>query len=114
MRQPLAVGHSGSMAAHTSSGGSSHGRGDYDADAMMVDMLEQEQQAELEAMLASAPENARSSSSTTSMSTMMKPPDSPHYSDNDAEYDALFMDFVKSQEGQHSQDQGQDAEMDLS
>lgn len=108
MRKPLTLGQSEAMAPHYSS---RHEGGDNSADAMMVDMLEQEQQAELEAMMASAPDNMGSSSTTASMSTM-KPPDSPYWADDDAEYDALFMDFMKSQDGQHGQDQ--DAEMDLS
>lgn len=105
MRKPLALGSSETMSAHNGRGG------DYDADAMMVDMLEKQQQAELEAMMASVPEYAAPSSSSTSMSAT-RPPDSPHHSDDDAEYDALFTDFINSREAQHGQDQ--DAEMDLS
>lgn len=108
MRKPLALERSQAMSLPYSS---TRERGDHDADAMMVDMLEQEQQAELEAMMAFAPENTGPLSSTSSMSTM-KPPDSPHWADDDAEYDALFMEFMTSQDGQHGQDQ--DAEMDLS
>lgn len=108
MNKPLSLGSSEARVAHSND--TRYNPGDCDADAMMVDMLEQEQQAELEAMMAFAPDNGGSSSVSTS--TMMKPPDSPHWSDDDSEYDALFMDFMNSQGGQHNQDQ--DAEMDLS
>lgn len=75
-----------------------------DADEMMVDLLEQEQQAELEALMSSIPPET----------SAMKPPDSPHWSD-DEEYDALFMDYL-SQEHKTGQCQGpaSSGEMDLS
>lgn len=75
-----------------------------DADAMMVDMLEQEQQAELEAMAASILPQQQPSSS-------MEPPGSPHWSDDD-EYDAIFMDYL-SREGQDAA-ASSSGEMDLS
>ncbi|CAN8106436.1 unnamed protein product [Discula destructiva] len=75
-------------------------------DDMLVDMFEQEQQAELEAMA-----EAMSSGDTPPL-----PPDTPHWSDED-EYDALFMDYLarEQQEGPvHSQDVGCSGDMDLS
>lgn len=74
-----------------------------DADDMMVDMFEQEQQAELEALVSSIPGTQQQLSS--------RPPDSPHLSDDD-DYDALFMDYLsQEQQGQMPASSG---DMDLS
>lgn len=60
-----------------------------DADEIMVDMLEQEQQAELDALVSSMPEGQQQLSSRS--------PDSPHLSD-DYDYDALFLDYLSQEE----------------
>lgn len=80
--------------------------GDVDMDEMLVDMFEQEQQAELEAMAADL--SGRASSSD-------RPPDAPQWSD-DEDYDAIFMDLMnQEQDGLvYSQDEVREGEMDLS
>lgn len=83
-------------------------RGDMnmDVDDMLVDMFEQEQQAELEAM---ATEMSGQASSND------RPPGTPQWSD-DEDYDAIFMDYLnQEQEGfVHSQGEAREGEMDLS
>lgn len=81
---------------------------DANADAMMVDMFEQEQEAELQALVSSmgAP------SSSASAAPGPRPPVSPHWSDDD-EYDELFVDFLsREQQGWHQAPESGD--MDLS
>lgn len=83
-------------------------RGDVDmgADDMLVDMFEQEQQAELEAMVAEMSGQASSD----------RPPAAPQWSD-DEDYDALFMDYLNQEQQEelvHSQDVAGDGQMDLS
>lgn len=71
-----------------------------DADAMMVDMFEQEQEAELQALVSSM------------AAPGPPPPVSPHWSDDD-EYDALFADFL-SREQQARHPAPESGDMDLS
>lgn len=72
-------------------------------DDMMVDVLEHEAQAELDALISSIP--AEPSSSDRIMR-----PDSPQWSD-DEDYDALFMDFISQEDTQGIVSSGQ---MDMS
>lgn len=88
--------------------GASQSRGDVDMDMdeMLVDMFEQEQQAELEAMEAVM--------SGQAMTDRM--PGTPHWSD-DEDYDAIFMDYLSQEQHEdcsHSQDVAGEGEMDLS
>lgn len=77
---------------------------DVDADAMMVDMLEQVELAELEALVSTISEQSSTRND--------KPPDSPRWSDDD-EYDALFIDYL-SQQQQQDQEMASSGDMDLS
>lgn len=82
-------------------------------DDMLVDMFEQEQQAELDAAMAEAMAMAGSGGGGASGD---RPPRSPEW-DDDEDYDALFMDYLaqEQQEGPvHSQDVGDFGDMDLS
>ncbi|KAF3760605.1 hypothetical protein M406DRAFT_342819 [Cryphonectria parasitica EP155] len=83
-------------------------------DDMMVDMFEQDEQAELEALLASMPERQSARN--------WESPGSPHWldevddvdDDDDDDYDAVFMDYL-SQEGvqqQQQQQHGQNQSLD--
>jgi hypothetical protein len=63
-----------------------------DIDAMMLDALEQEEQAELEALLASLP-----SQGSERTQTSQNRPESMHFSD-DEDYDSLFMELISEQE----------------
>lgn len=82
---------------------------DMDADDMLVDMLEQEHQAELEAMAeAMAPRDPSSSERRHVL-------DSSQW-DDEEDYDALFMDLLAQEQQErpvHSQDVGS-GDMDLS
>ncbi|KAK0627014.1 hypothetical protein B0T14DRAFT_423773 [Immersiella caudata] len=62
-----------------------------DIDAMMLDALEQEEQAELEALLASLP-----SEGSAQAQTSPSRPESMHFSD-DEDYDSLFMELISEQ-----------------
>lgn len=84
----------------------SMGEVDMDMDEMLVDMFEQEQQAELEATEAEMSGPAQSD----------RPPGTPHWSD-DEDYDAIFMDYLSQEEHEgfsHSQDVAREGDMDLS
>ncbi|KAK4451860.1 hypothetical protein QBC34DRAFT_399745 [Podospora aff. communis PSN243] len=59
---------------------------------MMLDALEQEEQAELEALLASLPSEGSEQTQTSGSR-----PDSMHFSD-DEDYDSLFMELISEQE----------------
>lgn len=74
-----------------------------EVDDMMVDVLEHEEEAELDALISSMP-------SQPSSSDMIIRPDSPHWSD-DEDYDALFMDFLSQEDNQGIVSSGQ---MDMS
>jgi len=60
---------------------------------MMVDEIEQQEEAELDALFSALPET--SSSQTR--------PESPHLYSDDDEYDAIFMDFISSQSEERGQ-----------
>lgn len=60
---------------------------------MMVDEIEQQEEAELDAILSALPE-------TTSSQTR---PGSPHLYSDDDDYDAIFMDFISSQTDESNQ-----------
>ncbi|ROW00806.1 hypothetical protein VMCG_06539 [Cytospora schulzeri] len=87
------------------------------ADEMMVDALEQEQLAELEQLEAleasildgSVDERSRWQQQQRSQ----KPPDSPHWSDDD-DYDELFMDYLSQEQQSQNQAPDPSGEMDLS
>lgn len=84
----------------------SQGTADIDMDEMLVDMFEQEQQAELEAM------EAEMSSHTLGD----RPPGTPQWSD-DEDYDAIFMDYLNQEQHEEfasSQDVAREGDMDLS
>lgn len=85
---------------------------DMDVDEMLVDMFEQEQQAELEAMAAEM--SGEASSSQAALSTN-RPPGQPQWSD-DEDYDAIFEDYLLEEQEVlgHSQDEAREGEMDLS
>lgn len=73
------------------------------ADDVLVDMFEQEQQAEMDAM-------------AEAMSSGERPPDSAPWSD-DEDYDSLFMDYLEQEQQErpvHSQDVDSSGDMDLS
>lgn len=86
---------------------------DMDAEAMMVDMLEQEQQAELEAMMSSMP-HAQHPQQVNFFAQSSRPPDSPHWSDDDEDYDALFKDYMSQEQGQQGLGPCPSGDMDLS
>lgn len=79
-----------------------------DADAMMVDMFEQEQAAEFEALMSSmaARQQQRQQGSSG-------PPGSPHWSD-DEDYDALFMDYLSQEQQSQEEPPISSGDMDLS
>lgn len=89
------------------------------ADEMMVDALEQEQLAELEeyeALAASVSDGLVDGSSRwqrRQQQRSQKPPDSPHWSDDD-DYDELFMDYLSQERQIQSQTLHPSGEMDLS
>lgn len=85
---------------------------DMDADAMMVDMLEQEQQAELEALVSSMPD-ANQQQHAAFLSSSSRSPDSPHWSD-DEDYDALFEDYISQEQQQQALRPASSGDMDLS
>lgn len=60
---------------------------------MMLDEIEQQEEAELDALLSALPE-------TTSSQTR---PESLHLYSDDDDYDAIFMDFISSQSEESSQ-----------
>lgn len=73
-----------------------------DLDDMMVDVLEHEEEAEIDALISSMPTEPSSSNALR--------PDSPQWSD-DEDYDALFMDFISQDDTQEIVSSGQ---MDMS
>ncbi|KAK2615704.1 hypothetical protein N8I77_002440 [Diaporthe amygdali] len=86
-----------------------------DADEMMLDMVEQEQRAEVEefeAMMASI-QDSGPDGQQWGQQHEQKPPDSPHLSDDD-DYDALFMDYLSQQQHGMGQAPSSSGEMDLS
>lgn len=86
------------------------------ADEMMVDALEQEQLAELEQLEAledSAPGVHIDERPRWQQQRSQKPPDSPHWSDDD-DYDQLFMDYLSQEQHSQSQAHASSGEMDLS
>lgn len=89
---------------------SAHQEAGVDADAMMVDMFEQEQAAEVEALVLSisAGQQQQQQQQVASGS-----PDSPHWSD-DEDYDALFMDYLSQEQRGHNQAPASSGDMDLS
>ncbi|KAK0635849.1 hypothetical protein B0T17DRAFT_472381, partial [Bombardia bombarda] len=73
-----------------------------DVDDLMLDEIEQHEEAEIDALLSILPDAQHASSS-----------EPPQFSDDDEDYDSLFIDFL-SQQQQHHQQQGlsqQDVEM---
>ncbi|KAM7203768.1 hypothetical protein V8F33_002083 [Rhypophila sp. PSN 637] len=83
------------------------GQQDFDLDAMMLDTIEQEEQAELDALLAALPD-------VTTSQTRSSSPALTIYSDDD--YDAIFMDLIASQsepESAQVASSQQDVEMSL-
>lgn len=72
------------------------------SDEMMLDAVEHDEEAQLDALISSYPPNSEPSSRD------MQRPESPHFSD-DEDYDALFMDYYLSREQQGTQS----SEMDL-
>lgn len=80
-----------------------------DADAMMVDMYEQEQAAEMEALVSSLSAGQQQQQQVPSR----PPPDSPHWSD-DEDYDALFMDYLSQEQLSQHQTPTSSGDMDLS
>lgn len=92
------------------------GPNDSHMDEMMVDTLEQEQRAEVEeyeAMMASI-QNGASDGHQWGQQHEQKPPDSPHLSDDDDDYDALFMDYLSQEHQSPGQAPASSGEMDLS
>ncbi|KUI58572.1 hypothetical protein VP1G_05820 [Cytospora mali] len=86
------------------------------ADEMMVDALEQEQLVELEALealAASVPDGPIDEQPQWQQQRSQKPPDSPHWSDDD-DYDELFMDYLSQEQQNQSQAHASSGEMDLS
>lgn len=84
----------------------SRGNVDMDVDEMLVDMFEQEQQAELEAM------EAEMSGQTLGD----RAPGTPQWSD-DEDYDAIFMDYLNQEQHEafaSSQEVAREGDMDLS
>lgn len=101
MSKPRALGQGPEVSASRE-----RGDGDIGMDDMLVDMFEQEQQAELEAMEAEISGHASSDG----------PPGSPQWSDEE-DYDALFMDYLNQEQEEvllHSQNVDKEGAMDLS
>jgi hypothetical protein len=87
-----------------------------DMDEMMVDTLEREQQAEIdeyEAMMASIHDSG-SVGQGWGWQHGQKPPDPPHLSDDDDDYDALFMDYLSQEHQTPREAPASSGEMDLS
>ncbi|KAK0651577.1 hypothetical protein B0T16DRAFT_489571 [Cercophora newfieldiana] len=72
-----------------------------DFDSMMLDAMEQEEQAELEALLESLPSETQTSPSR---------PESMHFSD-DEDYDSLFMELLSAQQNSQPTTGSDDVEM---
>ncbi|POS78838.1 hypothetical protein DHEL01_v202764 [Diaporthe helianthi] len=92
------------------------GQSNPDVDEMMVDTLEREQQAEIEeyeAIVASMQSGA-SGGQPWGEQDERKPPDSPHLSEDDDDYDALFMDYLSQEQQGTGQAPASSGEMDLS
>lgn len=90
--------------------------GNPDADEMMVDTLEREQRAEVEeyeAMMALI-QDGGSDRQQWSQQHEQKPPDSLHLSDDDDDYDALFMDYLSQEHQGSGKAPASSGEMDLS
>lgn len=66
---------------------------DQDIDSMMLDEIEQQEEAELDALFLALPE----------MSSSQTRPESPHLYSDDDDYDKIFMDFISSQSEESSQ-----------
>ncbi|KAK3685764.1 hypothetical protein B0T22DRAFT_229156 [Podospora appendiculata] len=75
---------------------------DVDADAMMVDAIEQQEQAEIDALLLSIPLDTTSSQAR---------PDSPQHFSDDDDYDSIFMDLLSSQRSEQAFTLSQDVDM---
>lgn len=87
-----------------------------DADEMMVDTFEQGQRAEVEefeAMMASIQDGGADGQQWVQQHEQLKPPDSPHLSDDD-DYDALFMDYFSQEQQGSGHATASSGEMDLS
>ncbi|KAL1865729.1 hypothetical protein Daus18300_007105 [Diaporthe australafricana] len=96
--------------------GRARGPSSADADEMMVDTFEQGQRAEVEefeAMMASIPDGDAEGQQWAQQHEQLKPPDSPHLSDDD-DYDALFMDYLSQEQQGPEQATTSSGEMDLS
>ncbi|KAK3328352.1 hypothetical protein B0T19DRAFT_424272 [Cercophora scortea] len=75
---------------------------DVDADAMMVDAIEQQEQAEIDALLLSIPFDTPSSQAR---------PDSPQHFSDDEDYDSIFLGLLSSQQSEQALTLSQDVEM---
>lgn len=92
------------------------GQSNPDVDEMMVDTLEREQRAEIEeyeAMVASMQSGAPDGQQWAEQDER-KPPDSPQLSDDDDDYDALFMDYLSQEKQGAGPVPASSGEMDLS
>lgn len=78
-----------------------------DIDDMMVDVIAREEEAEIEALLSSMPTDQDGDREMDEGR-----PESVYFSDED-DYDALFMEFVSSQEAQ-DQEMGSSQDMEMS
>lgn len=110
--EEAAAAASSSAAMSWGTAGSSHP----DVDEMMVDTLEREQRAEVEeyeAMMASIRDGGADGRKWDQQHEQ-KPPDSPHLSDDDDDYDALFMDYLSQEHQGLREAPASSGEMDLS
>lgn len=92
------------------------GQSNPDVDEMMVDTMEREQRAEIEeyeAMVASIQNGAPDGQQWGEQDERM-PPDSPQLSDDDDDYDALFMDYLSQEQQGAGPAHASSGEMDLS
>lgn len=81
---------------------------DLDLDTMMLDEMEQQEEAEIDALLSALP------TTTAAQQTRPTSPTPTIYSDDD--YDAIFMDFISShpeQDGEPFASSQEDVEMSL-
>ncbi|KAK3326423.1 hypothetical protein B0H66DRAFT_600547 [Apodospora peruviana] len=85
-----------------------HVENDFDMDAMLVDAIERQEEAEIEAIISELP------TTPTSNQTQQQPEEAQHhfYSEDD-DYDSIFMDFLSSEREQSGQSMtlSQDVEM---
>ncbi|KAG8169129.1 hypothetical protein KVR01_001878 [Diaporthe batatas] len=92
------------------------GQSNANVDQMMVDTLEREQRAEIEeyeAMVA-AMQNGAPDGHQWGEHDERQPPDSPQLSDDDDDYDALFMDYLSQEQQSAAPAPISSGEMDLS